>query len=417
MCIRDRAKIVDPDFESFEEWLRYHSNKSVDTEINVQLGEFTLKKHRVEPLPRYVCDMDDFVTIFGEKLAKSFGIQSAEVKNTTARLWRRLVGRRHDVQVWHKDTRQLKSPFMRPFSTLIGAERWVQECIALLGSFEEDRVSITIELSSVGTSGVARLAALVTEPAEEGKPAVVSLKEIVCFRKPLVVHVYDIVEHGRRFHRSLVYSSDENLCLGQAGPEAMSTNGAAALMNPVPPAFSLVIKRNITKSLGLQTYLPSEFLRGLVPQALLDKYVFWQNTDESISGYISNQYRQAHSGGLALDQLHIVLKKGAMADDSGYCTSMASGVITRIPVKSNLRKKASLKKSTDEVDHMLGIGADEVEDYKRPRHKLLSLLYSKPGTHLRKLTEIFMRLDNLSHILVWTKDCLLYTSPSPRDRG
>ena len=30
--------------------------------------------------------------------------------------------------------------------------------------------------------------------------------------------------------------------------------------------------------------------------------------------------------------------------------------------------------------------------------------YSKPGTHLRKLTEIFMRLDNLSHILVWTKD-------------
>lgn len=41
-------------YASFEDWLRLTSNKSVDTEINVQLGEFTLKKHRVEPLPAQV---------------------------------------------------------------------------------------------------------------------------------------------------------------------------------------------------------------------------------------------------------------------------------------------------------------------------------------------------------------------------
>jgi hypothetical protein len=83
---------------------------------------------------------------------------------------------------------------------------------------------------------------------------------------------------------------------------------------------------------------------------------------------------------------------------------MASGVVTRIPVKTNQAKKVAVRKSNDEADHMLGIGADEVEDYKRPRYKLLSLLYSKPGTHVRKLTEVLMRLDNLSHILVWTLD-------------
>ncbi len=141
--------------------------------------------------------------------------------------------------------------------------------------------------------------------------------------------MYDVIEHGRRFHRSLVYSSDENLCLGDAGPKG---SGAAALMKAIPPAYSLVIKRHITRSLGLQTYLPSEFLQGLLPQALLEKYVFWQNTDESISGYISNQYRAAHSGGLSLDQLHIVLKKGLTSDDRGYAPRffLCSQLLTRI---------------------------------------------------------------------------------------
>ncbi len=288
------SRIVDPVFESFEEWLRFHSNKAVDTEINIQLGEFTLKKHRVEPLPRYICEMEDFVTIFGENLAQSFGIQSAEVKNTTARLWLRLVGRRHDVQVWNKDTRQLVSPFMRPLATLIGGEGWVQECIALLGPYDENRVSMTVELASVGTNGVARLAALVSEPPPGGENSgaepTVSLKEIVCFRQPLVVHVYDVIEHGRRYYRSLVYSSSESTCLASCNP--LATSGARALMRPIPPAFSLVIKRHVTKALGLQTYLPSQFLYGLLPHALLDKYVFWQNSDETISGYISNEYRQ-----------------------------------------------------------------------------------------------------------------------------
>jgi hypothetical protein len=63
---------------------------------------------------------------------------------------------------------------------------------------------------------------------------------------------------------------------------------------------------------------------------------------------------------------------------------MASGVITRIPVKTNMAKKAAVRKSNDEADHMLGIGADEVEDYKRPRYKLLSLLCVPVSLHCQQ---------------------------------
>ena len=50
-------------YASFEDWLRITSNKSVDTEINVQLGEFTLKKHRVEPLPAQVFSTECIVNL------------------------------------------------------------------------------------------------------------------------------------------------------------------------------------------------------------------------------------------------------------------------------------------------------------------------------------------------------------------
>jgi hypothetical protein len=84
----------------FEEWLRLTTTLSVDTEVNVQLGEFTLKKHQMQLLPDEILGCQDFVTVFGHvdpTLGES--VRCAEVKNTTYRSWLRLVGRRHDVQV------------------------------------------------------------------------------------------------------------------------------------------------------------------------------------------------------------------------------------------------------------------------------------------------------------------------------
>ena len=39
------------DVQSYEEWLRVTTTQVVETEVNIQLGEFTLKKQQMELLP------------------------------------------------------------------------------------------------------------------------------------------------------------------------------------------------------------------------------------------------------------------------------------------------------------------------------------------------------------------------------
>ena len=90
----------------YEDWLRQTTNLGVDTEINVQLGEFTLKKHRVEPVDERMCMFSNFRQVFGSvrdgSSNSTTGFQCAEVRNTSNRLWVRMVGRRHDLQLWSR---------------------------------------------------------------------------------------------------------------------------------------------------------------------------------------------------------------------------------------------------------------------------------------------------------------------------
>ena len=51
-----------------------------------------------------------------------------------------------------------------------------------------------------------------------GRSSLPTVKEIVVFRHPPVVHVYNVLEHGRRYFRSLVYSSDARFCLHDMEP-------------------------------------------------------------------------------------------------------------------------------------------------------------------------------------------------------
>lgn len=48
------------------------------------------------------------------------------------------------------------------------------------------------------------------------------LKEVVVAKDPPVVHVYDVVEYGRRFYRTLTYSSDAALSLVSRPPSGVS---------------------------------------------------------------------------------------------------------------------------------------------------------------------------------------------------
>jgi len=52
-------------------------------------------------------------------------------------------------------------------------------------------------------------------------------------------------------------------------------------MRPILPMPSLIITRNITNKLGPQTYVPERHLAGLIPQALVDEYIFWLGSPPS----------------------------------------------------------------------------------------------------------------------------------------
>lgn len=66
-----------------------------------------------------------------------------------------------------------------------------------------------------------------TEPPEgEEEPVFIRevkyLKEVVVGKDPPLVHVYDVVEHGRRFYRTLSFSSDASLSLASMPPLGVS---------------------------------------------------------------------------------------------------------------------------------------------------------------------------------------------------
>ena len=68
--------------DTYEEWLRRTTSEKSDSEVNIQFGEFTLKKHRVEVLQGSIAKMRDCVAVFGKTLAAA-GIASAEVLHTS----------------------------------------------------------------------------------------------------------------------------------------------------------------------------------------------------------------------------------------------------------------------------------------------------------------------------------------------
>lgn len=126
----------------------------------------------------------------------------------------------------------------------------------------------------------------------QGQGGGATLKEVIVFRDPQVVHVYNVVEYGRRYYRHLVYSSDATFCLDGTLPGAPALHSTAPMFQAGDPRTeahngrSLVITRYLTSALGLETFMPAKLLAGLLPSALLEQYTFWQrDRDGDLIGY------------------------------------------------------------------------------------------------------------------------------------
>ncbi len=282
---------------SFLDWMRL-TTQAVDLEVNAQLGEFTLKKHSMETLPLEIEAMADFQYVFGcgSQPSKSSAIGCAEVRHRTHRTWYRLVGHRHDVQLWDEDSRMCAPlvNFIRPYTSALGGEeKWIMEILEPVRSKYLHSIELFLSSTGSGESSntyavlagyhIQQMADIEMERARSNtgvsgdnsgsiensvNPVVLKqLKEVVVLRNPGVVYVYDVVEHGRRYYRSLVFSSNVNLCIADIPPCGVMDEkdwraqlvGGDAVAPISPPRPSLVITRNLYQYIGPQMYLPTRY--------------------------------------------------------------------------------------------------------------------------------------------------------------
>ena len=447
-----------------EAWLRAMTTaRSTDLEVNLQFGEFSLRKQALAPVPAAVRNMPDLLAVFGDAAGP---IQSVEVSATRQRRWLRLVGQRTDLYLWQPDSRQPPLLGKRKFPSMLHAkEEWVRHALEHVGMKHLQGMALQLLADDYSDCSFAMLAGFAggAAPTSErggggggggggngggganggaGAAAVaMSLKEVVVLRDPAVVHVYDVIERGRRWYRSLCFSSDATHCLHQLSPRRQEQRkgklhqvmGHAA--RGVPPALSVVISRRLNSSLGEQTYLPPRLLYGLLPDALLELYDLWQNGDDSITGYMKPDARAASS---LRTELRIRLARaqhehnisetaakiaataawasgGAPAQPSRASVKggAANAVVTRVQLLEN-------DAAEDEADSSGGpragaggsaeaaawanaaaAAAGEV-DAAKPTLVLLNLLFAPPGSALRQLARLLMRLETLSHLLAWS---------------
>ncbi|MDA7651362.1 hypothetical protein N8602_00260, partial [bacterium] len=285
--IHAREKLPCPEFSSYEEWIRYTSTQTVETEINLQLGTFTMKKQSMHVLPTEIARDIDFQEIFGASVAE-FGMQCADVKLTSNRDWLRLLGRHHDVCWWMPDSRKPATDCTRQYpDALLQGESWVQSLLRPVLQPYQLSARLQMQMNDSTDANSAKLSGYVLpEHDVEGTPINQDelLHEFIVFREPPAVHVYNVVECGRRWFREIIYSSAHNFGFHDLPPRLEDLSGphmcSAGRFDDRnlrrPAARSIVLTRNVSMSIGVQTYIPARFLRGVIPDALIGDYQFWQ---------------------------------------------------------------------------------------------------------------------------------------------
>jgi len=408
-----------------------------ELEVNLQLGTLTLKASLLRPLDESITKLVDYKAIFGEvgsgQDVKSKQIQCADIERRQHRLWVLLVGRRHDVQYWMSETKGLRElDLTRPFSlqNTSRREKWISDA---LGPY----FTIVPELNNISALfapnakqqrekvAYARLLAVsesvTSSDDSDGKEQVryQVVREIVIFSKNLVVNVFNLLESGRRYYRSLIFSSDSSFTY-QSLPHIESkdmppatTNGyiCREVLTPdsllIPrPRPSLVISRNFGISHDeMQTFLPSRFLRGLIPVVLLDEYEFWQSPDNSLTGYPKVKSQSKIPTFLRVEFLEIDGDPFGTGNDNDVEPANddekdADPIINSGPQKrKDLVRVCRCPQDESQVNSV---------DITGKTLFLMNILYAREDTSLSLVADFLVRFEDLSHVLVWTSTEVYY---------
>lgn len=281
-------------------------NGMLGVEIDVQVGQLTLRSKHLSALKSDVANHPDVIAIFGDATIQASLINSAENCD-----YYRLVGLNHEIAYWktpHTACHPLDDEWERDYdpAELADTETWI------VGLFEPIRKNFFN-----GAQPPAMQFLMTSKPAPKDAEVIILLglnqnlggpfKLVYLFKKLKCVHVYECVSQGRNWWYSLHLTTDYRYCLRDMQPSDRQRNTQypewwiRASGSPYPmgvndylsndingvsrlPANSVMIYRDqqhhLNLSGGRETLIPSRLLYGAVPDSLLESYVFWE--DESV---------------------------------------------------------------------------------------------------------------------------------------
>jgi Ca2+-binding EF-hand superfamily protein len=380
--------------KTYKEYLVRNTEAMGGTEINMQTGRFTTHSNAMLLLPEEAGSDRDFIEALGAMAAGASRAQCVQIARTEQRQWLQLVGRACDVHLWTEPDRRVpKHAYSRSLVSLAMSDdtRWIVQTLQPYLLQRDVLGNVQLACESSPRKNVAILGGRVTDVASK----LTVLKEVVVYRDPPAVHVFDVESHGRRFMRSLVFTSSpphslhclatsmvvseaEERLLHAQGADSSSARRHSTLLVCAgradvlaPPRSNVVVVRKRSAEIGPEQHLPSRHLYGLLPTALLEQYTMWQAQS---TGAIVGSLRNVAA---SPTELRIALLPRGSPDAKGFGLAAADARVTRVPIAA-------------------AGGANAV-----PPMLLLNALVAPPNALLARLMRALVRIETLSHILFW----------------
>ena len=273
-------------------------------EIDVQLGQMTLRSKHLAALPSEIANHPDCKLIFGDATIQASLLDRAEHMQRY-----RLVGLNHQIEYWptpHTVCPPVDDHWEREYdpADLFESESWI------INLFEPIRKNffdglpgqpppMQFLMPEKALSEEAEVAIILGLHQKIGGP----FKLVYLFRRLKCLHVYECVTQGREWFYSLHLTTDTRFCLREldrddkkrrvqhpswwvnAGGHPYPKDLQVCLVNDISDvsrnfATSALIIREDTHHLNLsggkEKFVPARLLYGAIPQALLDTFRFWE---------------------------------------------------------------------------------------------------------------------------------------------
>lgn len=143
-----------------------------------------------------------------------------------------------------------------------------------------------------------------------------------------------------------------------------------------------------------ETLISSRALSGVLPQALLERYRFWRTGPRTIRGY---RITKDGEGYFHHPSLLIMLQTGQDGGEEGKVEESGGPTVALVTrLKRGGRRDVTLMN----VDHTAVVLSGKESSLRVPS----TLSDFRKGIEcLSRLSSLFSRVDNLSHVLLWTK--------------